>query len=377
MKSAAFVRAGVFGARPSSSSSGPFGSSWLTSSSNTAGSSFGSHRRFVSSFVPLNDGSRIPQVGLGTWKSPKGQVGAAVAAALDAGYRHIDCALVYQNENEIGDALSRKFSSSGLKRGDVFITGKIWNTFHSQANAREGLSRSLRSLQTPYLDLLLIHYPMGFDESAVDAASRSGVIDGDVDAALLYPTDADGRLRFSEVDFLETYAAMESMVVEGRVRSIGVSNFNIAQMERVLNACSIKPVTNQVEVHPYFVNADLISFCQSRDVVITAYSPLGSPDRPNAKSGDPVLLRDPVVNKIADERKRTPAQILIRFGIELGLVVIPKSVTLSRIGENFGVFDFSLSTEEMKHLKSLDKGAAGRTCCALVAKDHPMWPFRE
>jgi len=329
-------------------------------------------RRFVS-FISLNDGNRIPQVGLGTWKSPPGQVGAAVAAALDAGYRHIDCALVYQNEDEIGQTLSEKLSSSStLRREDLFITSKIWNSFHSRDGARDGLERTLRSLRTSYLDLLLIHYPFGFDESGLDAQGNPGDIQ-----SLLYPVDVDGNLRFSDVDYLETYAAMESFVAEGLVKSIGVSNFNIKQMRRLLESCSLKPVTNQVEVHPYFNNAELISFCHSHGVVVTAYSPLGSPDRPNAESGDLVLLEDPAVVEIAEKRNKAPAQILIRFGIELGLVSIPKSVTPSRIADNFLVDDFELTSAEMTALMSLDKGASGRTCCALASKTHPLWPFGE
>ena len=172
-------------------------------------------------------------------------MGSAVASALDAGYRHIDCALVYQNENEIGDALTTKLnsSSSALRRDEIFLTGKIWNSFHSAKKAREGLTRSLRSLQTPYLDLLLIHYPFGFDESGLDSDGKTGDSKSE-----LYPVDARGEMRFSDVDYLETYSAMESFVREGLVKSIGVSNFNARQLERVLDYCTVKPVTNQVEV---------------------------------------------------------------------------------------------------------------------------------
>ena len=163
---------------------------------------------------------------------------------MDAGYRHIDCALVYQNEDEIGQTLSEKLSSSStLRREDLFITSKIWNSFHSRDGARDGLERTLRSLRTSYLDLLLIHYPFGFEESGLDAQGNPGDIQ-----SLLYPVDVDGNLRFSDVDYLETYAAMESFVAEGLVKSIGVSNFNIKQMRRLLESCSLKPVTNQVEV---------------------------------------------------------------------------------------------------------------------------------
>jgi len=335
--------------------------------------------RFASN-VTLNDGNAIPQVGLGTWKSQPGAVGAAVISALDAGYRHIDCALVYQNEDEIGYALQSKFSSSSsssssspsLHREDIFLTSKIWNTFHSKEKARVGLRRTLRSLQTSYLDLLLIHYPMGFDEKDVgdDGGSKSG------SDAFLYPLDSTKKVAFgSDVDYLETYAAMEAFVAEGIVKSIGLSNFNEKQVCRVLDNCSIKPVTNQVEVHPYFCNSDLISYCHSQDVSITAYSPLGSPDRPNAEKGHPVLLEDPVVLDIAEELNRSPAQVLIRFGMQLGLIVIPKSVTPLRIRDNFDVFDFDLSQEQMTRLKQLDKGEIARTCFSPIAKHHPHYPF--
>jgi len=307
--------------------------------------------------ITLNNGVVMPAFGLGTWKSKPGEVGAAVATAIDLGYRHIDAALCYQNEDEVGAAIAEKIAAGVIKREDLFVTTKCWSAFHSKPKARECLLTSLKSLKLEYVDLYLIHWPMGFKEDAG-----------------LFPKDAEDKLIASDVDYLETWQAFEEFVDEGLCKAIGLSNFNSEQVTRVLDNCRIKPTMNQVEIHPYFNNQKLIEFCQSRGVAMTAYSPLGSPDRPWAKPDDPSLLDDPKVKAIADKYNKSSAQVLIRFALQRNLVVIPKSVTPSRIKENFEIFDFELSKEDMAAIMAFDR-PDGRALLLDWCNHLPHYPF--
>ncbi|XP_074594809.1 aldo-keto reductase family 1 member B1-like [Brevipalpus obovatus] len=307
--------------------------------------------------LTLADGKTIPQFGLGTWKSKPGEVRDAVYSALtEAGYRHIDCAHVYGNEKEVGEALKQAFSSGELKREDVFITSKVWNTYHSRNLVMEACKVTLKNLGLDYLDLYLIHWPMGYKEGGEE-----------------FPRGPDGKSIYSDVDFLDTWKGMEDCHKAGLVKSIGVSNFNSEQLQRVLDNSSIKPVMNQVEVHPYLANEDLIKFCKERKVLVTAYSPLGSPDRPWAKAGDPSLMDEPKIQEIAKRHNKTAAQVLLRWPIQRGIVVIPKSVTKARIAENIDIFDFELNEEEMKTISAFNRG--WRACALGDISDHPHYPF--
>lgn len=280
----------------------------------------------------------MPIIGLGTWKSPQNAVRQAVLDAVNAGYRHLDCAYAYDNEHEVGEAVHQLFSESKVKREELFITSKLWNTFHTKERVAAGIKHTLKSLGLAYIDLYLMHWPVAFKE--VDE---------------MVPKDDTGKIIMSDVDFIETWKAMEELVKQGLTRSIGMSNFNIEQMDRVLAIAEIQPAVLQVECHPYLSQVDLFNYCKKHNIVLTAYSPLGSPDRMWAKPDDPLALNDPAVKAIGEKYGKTPAQICIRYPIQRGIVVIPKSITKSRIEENFQVFDFTLSDEDMKTLDNLNR----------------------
>ncbi|CAG4936313.1 unnamed protein product [Parnassius apollo] len=308
--------------------------------------------------VTFNNGKTIPAIGLGTWKSKPGEVTQAVKDAIDIGYRHIDCAFVYGNEKEVGEALTAKIKEGVVKREDLFITSKLWNTFHRPDLVRGALLKTLENLNLKYLDLYLIHWPQAYKEG------------GD-----LFPADASGKIQFSDVDYVDTWKALEPLQKEGLVKSLGVSNFNSKQLTRLLENATIKPVTNQVECHPYLNQSRLKAFCEERNIVITAYSPLGSPDRPWAKPDDPQLLEDPKLKAIAERLGKTVAQVLIRYQIDRGNIVIPKSVNKSRIASNFQVLDFVLSREDLDLINSFD--CNGRFVPMTASLGHKYHPFEN
>jgi len=312
----------------------------------------------VAPLVKLTAEKTIPLVGLGTWKSPPGQVYEAVKyAILEGGYRHIDCAHVYQNEEEVGRALQEVMSSGAVKREDLFITSKLWNTFHSTHLVKPALEKTLADLKLDYLDLYLIHWPFGFKEGTGE----------------LMPSDEAKKPLGSDVDYLDTWKGMEECVKAGLTKTIGVSNFNKDQLTRLMASAEIKPVCNQVECHPYLPQSDLIKFCRENNITVVAYSPLGSPDRPWAKPGDPSLMDDPKIVDIAKKYNKSPAQILIKFQTQRGVVVIPKSVTPARIKSNIEVFDFELTDDEIKTIEGLNRG--WRACAFEVMKDHKYYAF--
>lgn len=290
--------------------------------------------------LSLNHGDEMPMLGLGTWKSAPGEVYDAVKEALRIGYRHIDCAPIYGNEPEVGKALSDAFEAGVADREDVWVTSKLWNDAHKPADVQPALEKTLDDLQLETLDLFLIHWPV---------AQKNGVH---------MPASPDDFYSLEEVPLTETWAAMEDLVDAGLTRHIGVSNFSMAKLQTVMEKATITPEMNQVELHPYLQQPDLVAFAQENGVALTAYSPLGSSDRPEAMKADdePVLMENPTIVEIAERHDASPAQVLIRWAIERGTVVIPKSVTPSHIADNLAAADLSLTDADLEAIAALDRG---------------------
>jgi len=280
----------------------------------------------------------MPVIGLGTWKSSPAEVGSAVEyALLECGYKHIDCAAIYGNEKEIGLAFKNVFSDKKNSRQEVFITSKLWNNAHAKDDVAIACKNTLRDLQLEYLDLYLMHWGVA---TSLDLGRE--------------PVDKTGKLITAKLPIRETWEAMEELVKLGLVRSIGVANFTAPMLVDLFTYAKIMPSVNQVELHPYNQQSRLVEFCQDHKMVVTAYSPLGSPG--NNPGDQPVLLDDRVIKEIAQSHQKSPAQILIRWARQRETIAIPKTVTAERIKENIAVFDFELSSAEMDSVSALERG---------------------
>ncbi len=286
----------------------------------------------------LHSGAAMPALGLGTWKSEPEAVYGAVRAAIEAGYRHIDCAAIYQNEEEIGRALADAFRAGDVKREEMWVTSKLWNDSHSPENVRPALGTSLQKLQLEYLDLYLIHWPV---------ALRHGVE---------LPSGPEDFLPLSAVPLESTWAAMLKVAEEGLAREVGVSNFSKRKIERVRDATGRSPAVNQIELHPYLQQGELLEACKALDVAVTAYSPLGSPDSAAMLSRDDrvLLTEHPTIVEVAEAHGATPGQVLIAWALARGTSVIPKSVNPKRIAENWAARELTLTPEDMNAIAALD-----------------------
>lgn len=262
-------------------------------------------------FVTFYNGNEMPIIGLGTFRVENNdQCKDAVKHAIENGYRHIDTAMIYDNEEMVGQGIAEGLASTGLDRSDLFVTSKLWLDDYGRSNVAEAYETSLSKLGLDYLDLYLMHWP-GLDEALM----------------------------------IDTWQGMEDLYKNDRVKNIGVSNFNAEHLEALLAQVSIKPVTNQVEFHPYLTQSELRRYLEVQNIHVESWSPLM-----NAQ-----ILEDDTVKSVASEINKTPAQVIIRWNIEHGVVVIPKSVTPSRIEENLNVFDFELTKEHIERLDSLNE----------------------
>jgi len=263
--------------------------------------------------IPLRDGTTIPQLGFGTYLVEPSETTATVAAALEIGYRHIDTAQMYENEAEVGDAVA----ASGLPRAELYLTSKLSNAAHRPDDVRRTFDETLAKLKVDYLDLFLMHWPL--------------------------PTRYDG-------DFVSTWKAMTDLLADGRLRSVGVSNFEPAHLDRIIDETGVVPVVNQIEVHPYFPNTAAREASLAHGIKVEAWGPLGQG----------AVLRDETIAEIGRAHGKSVPQVTLRWHIQRGDVIFPKSTHPDRMRENFALFDFTLSTAEMAAIDALDRGESGR-----------------
>lgn len=263
--------------------------------------------------IKLNDGVEIPQLGFGVFQIKPDETASAVKTALDIGYRHIDTAEMYGNEKEVRQGIN----DAGLDRGEVFITSKLNNGFHRPDDARRAFDQTLKALDSDYVDLFLIHWPL--------------------------PTLYDG-------DFVSTWKVFEEFARDGRARSIGVSNFQVAHLNRLADETDTVPSVNQIELHPYFGNDEVRAYGREHGIATEAWAPIAQGK----------VLDDPVINRVAESRDRTPAQVVLRWHIQRGDIVFPKSVTPERVKSNFALFDFELDGSDMDAISALNQGESGR-----------------
>lgn len=297
----------------------------------------------------LSTGHAMPAVGLGMWKVPSSQIQPLIQEALTCGYRHFDCACDYGNEREVGDALRNELQTKNVRRDDLWVTSKLWNTYHAAEHVRPALQRSLQDLQLDYLDLYLMHFPIALRFVPFEQRyPPEWVFD---------PGAANPRMEFASVPLRETWDAMQELVTAGLVRNIGVCNFNCALLRDLLADATIRPAVLQVEMHPYLTQATLLRYCQSEGIAITAFSPLGANSYVSLQMADPdeSVLTEKVVVEIAQHHQRTPAQVVLRWGIQRGTSVIPKTVRPERLRENLALFDFALDSQEMEAIANLNR----------------------
>lgn len=299
--------------------------------------------------LKLKSGDELPSVGLGLWKAEPESLNTLIPAAIKAGYRHFDNAADYGNEAEVGQAITAAIDDGLCRREDLWLTSKLWNTFHEPDRVREACEKSLSDLQTDYLDLYLIHFPIALEYVPIETRYPPGwIADPDSEEPKMHPI---------KVPLHDTWNAMQQLVRDGLVKNIGICNFGVSLIRDLLSYADIPPAVLQVELHPHLSQERLLRFCQEEGIAVTGFSPFG------ASSYIPIamartsesLLKDETIQSIASEHECTPAQILLRWGIQRSTAVIPKTSRPERLAENLNLFDFALNAKEMRKINKLNR----------------------
>ncbi len=303
----------------------------------------------MSEKLTLHSGDQIPSVGLGVWKIDPSEVGAVVSTAIELGYRHLDCACDYGNEEGVGDGIRDALDAEICSRDDLWVTSKLWNTYHAPEHVRPALQKSLDDLGLDYLDLYLIHFPISLMYVPIESRYPPGWI--------FNPDAENPQMEFAPVPIQQTWQAMEELVEEGLVKNIGFCNFTTGLITDVLSYARIRPSVLQVELHPYLTQEKLIKYCEQENIAVTGFSPLG------ALSYVPIgmaekkesVLEEEAVAEIAERLEKTPAQVVLRWAVQRGTSIVPKTSQKERLKENLDLFDFKLDEADMQAISSLNQ----------------------
>lgn len=303
----------------------------------------------MSSSITLNTGAKLPAVGFGFWKVDRPVAAEVTRQAIQAGYRHLDCACDYGNEKEVGQGIQQAISEGLCTRDDLWVTSKLWNTYHAPEHVRPACEKSLSDLGLKQLDLYLIHFPIAQKFVPFDVRYPPGWF--------FDPNIASPRMEETRVPIFETWRAMEALVADGLVKQIGICNFGTSLLRDLLSYAKIRPAVLQVESHPFLVQEKLLRYCKQERIAFTAFSPLGAASYYSLGMAgqSESLLDNPIVQCIGLEKGKSAAQVLLRWGIQRGTSVIPKTSTLERMAENLNIFDFELSDEDMASITALDR----------------------
>lgn len=290
-------------------------------------------------YLQFSNNDSIPMLGLGTWKSAKGEIYQTVRKAIEIGYRHFDCALIYGNEHEIGQAISDAINNKEVTRNELWITSKLWNNRHKKVDIQPTIEITLDSLKLEYLDLYLIHWPVALLNS------------------VNYPKDGSEMVDLKHIPLVETWQGMIALKENNLTKHIGVSNFSIKKINELINETGVCPEALQLELHPFLQQNKIVDFANANNIIITGFCPLGSSDRPinRITEGEPKLFENKTIIDIAQEKGNTPAQIMLAWAINRGTLVIPKSVNPQRLKENLEAANIELTPLEMEKINQLDQ----------------------
>jgi alcohol dehydrogenase (NADP+) len=290
-------------------------------------------------YLQFSNKDKMPMLGLGTWKSAKGEIYQTVRKAIEMGYRHFDCAFIYGNEPEIGQAISDAISNKEVTRNELWITSKLWNNRHKKADVQPSIEITLASLKLDYLDLYLIHWPVALKNE------------------VSYPQNGSDMVDLKHIPLTETWQGMIALKDKQWAKHIGVSNFSIKKINQLIAATGVCPEALQLELHPFLQQNEVIDFANANNIVITGFCPLGSADRPANRitAGEPKLFDNKTILDIARDKGATPAQIMLAWAVNRGTSVIPKSVNAQRLKENLEAADIELSPSEMQKINDLDQ----------------------